>query len=229
MPKASDAFRAAAGVAWIRRLYRVESAAEGMTAGQRKVLRRERAEPILAGFRLWMQNTLVDVLPKSPVGQAISYTLSNWEALTRLSRGRGPGHRQQPRRTQLEGTGSGPEKLDVLRQRSWRQDWDHPDELRGHLQGHEDRPLHVTSAMYWNESALTRPSAWRNCSPTVGWRQSKSRILRTKLLRHSHPRAHHPGHGAARTRTTSDAYGKKKQRKKVVQPIGTPFQEIGRK
>jgi len=71
--------------AWIRRLSRIEKKAKdlGLKPEARKALRQEQAKPILQGFKEWMETTLVEVLPKSPMGQAIGYVLRNWEALNR--------------------------------------------------------------------------------------------------------------------------------------------------
>ena len=69
--------------AWIRRLYRIEEAAKPLSPEARRSLRQEKAKPILAQFRAWLETTLVEVLPKSPMGEAISYSLSNWDALNR--------------------------------------------------------------------------------------------------------------------------------------------------
>jgi transposase len=46
-------------------------------------VRQERAAPLLTSFRAWLDAQRGTALPKSPLGQAISYTLSNWEALAR--------------------------------------------------------------------------------------------------------------------------------------------------
>lgn len=76
---------AAIAVAWIRRLSRIEDRATKMCLGPvaRKALRQEEAKPILEGFKEWMEQSLVEVLPKSPMGQAIGYVLGNWNALRR--------------------------------------------------------------------------------------------------------------------------------------------------
>ncbi|MEW6440661.1 MAG: IS66 family transposase [bacterium] len=74
---------AAIAVAWIRRLYRLEDAARRMDPASRQALRQQRAKPILEGFKEWLDRTVLEVLPKSPLGQAIGYTLSNWAALNR--------------------------------------------------------------------------------------------------------------------------------------------------
>ena len=39
--------------------------------------------PLLTSFRQWLEEQRAAVLPKSPLGQAISYALSNWDALSR--------------------------------------------------------------------------------------------------------------------------------------------------
>jgi hypothetical protein len=41
--------------------------------------------PILAQFRQWLQAQRPEVLPKSPMGEAIGYALSNWDALGRYA------------------------------------------------------------------------------------------------------------------------------------------------
>jgi transposase len=74
---------AAIAVAWIRRLYRIEDIAKQVDPCSRKTLRQERAKPILEEFKGWLKETQLRVLPKSPLGQAIGYTLSNWDALRR--------------------------------------------------------------------------------------------------------------------------------------------------
>ncbi len=43
--------------------------------------RREKAIPLLAQLREWL-DARPEVLPKSPLGQAIVYTLDNWDALS---------------------------------------------------------------------------------------------------------------------------------------------------
>jgi len=48
-------------------------------------LRREHAAPKLAEIGQWLLETKAEVLPKSPVGQAVDYTLSNWKALNRYT------------------------------------------------------------------------------------------------------------------------------------------------
>lgn len=48
-------------------------------------LRQEKSVPHLAKIKAWMEEQRVQVLPKSPIGQAIDYALSNWAALSRYT------------------------------------------------------------------------------------------------------------------------------------------------
>jgi hypothetical protein len=66
----------ACGGAWAE-LSRDEQYARIATA------RRERAAPLLASLRGWLDLQAAHALPKSPIGQAIGYALSNWAALSR--------------------------------------------------------------------------------------------------------------------------------------------------
>lgn len=46
---------------------------------------RRRLIPVLATFKAWLDEQANAVLPKSAMGTAVSYTLKNWEALTRFT------------------------------------------------------------------------------------------------------------------------------------------------
>jgi transposase len=48
-------------------------------------LRQEKALPLWTDFCHWLEEQRDAVLPKSPMGQAIRYTLGNWEALVRYT------------------------------------------------------------------------------------------------------------------------------------------------
>ncbi len=88
-----------AALGFIVRLYAVERAAKELAqreawnlcdAAQREhwhasrgELRQSQALPVLAEFRAWLESAQRDVLPKSPVGQAIRYVLPRWDGLTR--------------------------------------------------------------------------------------------------------------------------------------------------
>jgi len=99
----SDAERSLVALGYIRSLYKVEARAKELFAAQGDVegaealsairlrLRREESVPILEKFEQWMREQTSGtaaggvVLPKSPMGTAIGYCLSNWEALKRYT------------------------------------------------------------------------------------------------------------------------------------------------
>ncbi len=68
-------------VALIRKLYEVERVARGKSAQARKAIRHAQAEPILDKIKVWLDQKVVKVLPKSPLGTAIAYTLGLWPKL----------------------------------------------------------------------------------------------------------------------------------------------------
>jgi transposase len=49
----------------------------------RAVTRAKSSRAILDGFSLWLESRVAQVLPKSPMGEAIGYARSNWQALNR--------------------------------------------------------------------------------------------------------------------------------------------------
>jgi hypothetical protein len=55
----------------------------GLTGEARKALRQAKSVPILEDIKAYLEREQPAVLPKSPEGTAISYTLSNWDALVR--------------------------------------------------------------------------------------------------------------------------------------------------
>ena len=69
-------------VALIHKLYQVERAAREKPPEARKALRQKRARPILDKIKTWLDEKVVKVLPKSPLGEAIAYTLGLWPKLT---------------------------------------------------------------------------------------------------------------------------------------------------
>jgi len=72
-------------LAYIRLLYDVErEAGERKLKGEaRRALRQEKSKLISMTSVLYLEREQPQVLPKSPEGEAIAYTLSNWKALTR--------------------------------------------------------------------------------------------------------------------------------------------------
>ena len=83
--KENDLKRAEYVLERMQKLYMVEREAreKNMSFEQRKELRSEQSLPILNELEKWMKEQLPDILPKSSIGQAITYTLGLWNRLTR--------------------------------------------------------------------------------------------------------------------------------------------------
>jgi transposase len=60
-----------------------KDADESVRAAIRLRVRQERAAPVVANFRIWLEARKAEVLPKSPIAGAIGYVLNQWAALTR--------------------------------------------------------------------------------------------------------------------------------------------------
>ncbi|HXJ93789.1 MAG TPA: IS66 family transposase, partial [Terriglobia bacterium] len=83
--KALDSDQAHMGPALllIAQLYRVEEQARGRTAEERLALRQRQSRPVLDKLQGYLMDIQTEVLPKSPEGRAVRYTLKNWTALNR--------------------------------------------------------------------------------------------------------------------------------------------------
>lgn len=83
--RTSDAAMSAQALAYIRLLYDVEKETKGLPAARRQALRQEHSAPRLEQFGQWLHAQQAaqggPVLPKSPMGQAITYALNQWSAL----------------------------------------------------------------------------------------------------------------------------------------------------
>ena len=79
----SDQARMGPALLLIAQLYRVEKQARSLTAEDRLQLRQLESRPILDKLHDYLLEIEGVVLPKSPEGRAVRYTLKNWTALTR--------------------------------------------------------------------------------------------------------------------------------------------------
>lgn len=68
----------------IAQLYRVEADIRGQGAESRKAAREERSRPLVSDLEPWLQARLQEIAGRSPMAEAIRYTLSRWEGLTRF-------------------------------------------------------------------------------------------------------------------------------------------------
>lgn len=81
----TDPARAHQALGFIARLYEIERNCANGTPQQRQAARQTHALPILAQFKTWLDEQGSRVLPKSPIGEAFTYTLNQWTALTRYT------------------------------------------------------------------------------------------------------------------------------------------------
>lgn len=77
----SDPARSLWMLEMIRRLYAVEAEARDREPPERLRLRQSQSAPILEQIRLWLIGQQAQVLPRSPIAQAIGYALNQWPAL----------------------------------------------------------------------------------------------------------------------------------------------------
>ncbi|TIU95577.1 MAG: IS66 family transposase, partial [Mesorhizobium sp.] len=68
----------------IAELYRVEDDIRGQPADARLAVRQERSRPILAELEPWLREKLGLISQKTKLAEAIRYTLSRWEGLSRF-------------------------------------------------------------------------------------------------------------------------------------------------
>lgn len=76
--------RAAAVLALVQQLYAVEDEAKELSADDRLAVRQERSLPVLAQIDELRRKLQVDVLPKSPLGDALRYLDNQWAPLQRF-------------------------------------------------------------------------------------------------------------------------------------------------
>ncbi len=67
----------------IASLYAIEAEVRGQLPQVRQTVRQDRATPLLASMKAWLETTLMQVSAKSGLAKAIRYTLTHWVALTR--------------------------------------------------------------------------------------------------------------------------------------------------
>ena len=88
-----DPVRAHDALLRIKEFYKVEAElaeeTDGLTRAEADALRLERRQeeslPLLEDFNEWARDAQAAVLPKSPMGMALNYSLENWDALLRYT------------------------------------------------------------------------------------------------------------------------------------------------
>ena len=81
--KANSSGNAGAALKYINKLYKIERDAgeQGLSPEQLHDLRQSQAIPILTEFKKWLDARVEKVPPKSLLGKAVNYTLSQWQRL----------------------------------------------------------------------------------------------------------------------------------------------------
>jgi transposase len=83
----SDALGAHRALAYYGQLYELGRSAQriGLDDDQRRQMRQELSLVILATFQAWLIEQRAQLLPKSPMAEAVGYALNNWSALIRYT------------------------------------------------------------------------------------------------------------------------------------------------
>jgi len=74
-------------IAWaikhIQKLYRIEKKIQQLSPVDKQAYREEHAKPLLDEYKGWLDQTIVQVLPKSALGKAIAYSINQWSHLVK--------------------------------------------------------------------------------------------------------------------------------------------------
>lgn len=84
LPPTQDKTKTAAGqgLAFCNQLFAIERDLKDLSPQERHLIRLERSRPILDAYLIWLRQQRSRTLPKSALGQAISYSLNQWDKLT---------------------------------------------------------------------------------------------------------------------------------------------------
>jgi transposase len=79
----AKAGKATKGLAYIQRLYRIETLIKDKSPEIRLQVRQQEAKPLLAEIRSWLDQSLPTTPPSSAVGKALQYLHNQWDKLIR--------------------------------------------------------------------------------------------------------------------------------------------------
>jgi transposase len=81
--KGNDAVRSEYALEQMQHLYAIERDCKEkkLTNEQKQTVRMEQATPVLEHLGKWMKEQYAMVLPKSPIGQALAYSINRWDKL----------------------------------------------------------------------------------------------------------------------------------------------------
>jgi transposase len=83
--RTSDVLRSHQALGYYRQLYELERQAKDFSESQRVQMRQDLSVVILEQFRAWIDQTYPEVLPKSPMAEALGYARNQWTALVRYT------------------------------------------------------------------------------------------------------------------------------------------------
>jgi hypothetical protein len=83
--RGTDLLRSHQALAYYRQLYELERGAKDFSEEQKLQMRQDLSVPILDKFKAWVEQQHKEVLPKSPMAEALGYALNNWTALVRYT------------------------------------------------------------------------------------------------------------------------------------------------
>lgn len=81
----TDLKRSVQMLEFARQLYAVEGQGKELDDDARRALRQAQSVPILQQIKAWLDEEGQVVLPRSPIGEAFTYTLNQWDALCRYT------------------------------------------------------------------------------------------------------------------------------------------------
>ena len=73
-------------VARIKQLYAVEHEAKALDASSRAALRQQKATPLLAALKQWLDRERSKAIPRTPIADAFTYLANQWDALNVYTR-----------------------------------------------------------------------------------------------------------------------------------------------
>lgn len=81
MPKGKTG-KADQAIAFIQTLYRIESSIKDDPPDKRYEIRKKEAKPVIEKIKVWLDKSLMHMLPSSKMGEALSYLSNQWVRLT---------------------------------------------------------------------------------------------------------------------------------------------------
>jgi transposase len=70
------------GLKFCNQLFAIEHELKDSTPEERNTIRQERSRPVLDAYLVWLQEQRSRVLPKSKLGEAIIYSINQWDKLS---------------------------------------------------------------------------------------------------------------------------------------------------